>query len=119
MGEPLWRLGAQLTLILLTYSSLSGPKDKALGVGCHSPLSVTWGKATAHRSGARPAVSGGVKELTSKGEWWLPGPPLADQSAGVQMQLPFCTHLSPLWCISSGNGPPWLLADEFWNLWAA
>lgn len=41
MGEPIWRLGAQLRLILLTYSSLSGPKDKALGVGCHSTLSAT------------------------------------------------------------------------------
>lgn len=67
MGEPIWRLGAQLRLILLTYSSLSGPKDKALGVGCHSTLSATRGKTTAHCGGARLAVTGGVMELT-----WTP-----------------------------------------------
>lgn len=64
MGEPTWRLGAQLRLILLTYSSLSGPEDMALGVGCHSAFSATWGKTTAHCSGARLAVTGGVMELT-------------------------------------------------------
>lgn len=67
MGEPIWRLGAQRRLILLTYSSLNGPKDKALGVGCHSTLSATWGKTTAHCGGARLAVTGGVMELA-----WTP-----------------------------------------------